>query len=210
MTAQQIVEQPVTKRRRISTACARIYGAGCGTRNHSKSSNRPCLCGVADSHISPIITEHCRAWGSEDQKQRRQGLTRNARKRQVIEKALRGRQRNAYCSLNAPSVRSNPRFPPPRISHATVVSKVGFGRESCSADGEPTRKLGSRDDLPSRIARYNLDANRTLCEEGIAAVCVKSKRTKPRTACCDNVFLKRTGVSGCAKSDLDTEAVRFN
>ena len=30
----------------------------CGSRNHSESSNRPCLCGVADSRTSPIITEY--------------------------------------------------------------------------------------------------------------------------------------------------------
>ena len=35
----------------------------CGSRNHSDSSNRQCLCGVADSRTSPIIAEYYCARG---------------------------------------------------------------------------------------------------------------------------------------------------
>src|SRR5215469_841523 len=42
----------------LSRLLLKTLAEACGSRNHSESSNRPCLCGVADSHISPIITEY--------------------------------------------------------------------------------------------------------------------------------------------------------
>lgn len=35
-----------------------LLAEACGSRNHSDSSNRPCLCGVATRPLPPIITEH--------------------------------------------------------------------------------------------------------------------------------------------------------
>jgi hypothetical protein len=52
--------------------------------------------------------------GGGDRKQKRsgfQGLTKNKKEHQVIEKERRGRQRNSYCSLNAPSFFSSDQFP---------------------------------------------------------------------------------------------------